>query len=266
MEYTATQLNDMGMGWANNTTSGDVVNGYRVINTGRGTRILEPASGGGNSGGVNSADSFLQSLKDELTKQFDELAKRTKEFDTNNPFVFDEALAKASAEERFNPYYEAELQDFTQGIDRQKQSQEGSMKLLTDLNRIQVGQDKRNLDEAISAAEEGYAGAGLFNSGAKERATGQTMISGQDTANTRSLNYNESLAGGNRQIGDINQNLNTGLRNLNAAKTTDITTEIEKQKAEEEARHATERLQYLGPEYTSGITGGINQLITQTWG
>jgi len=230
---------------------------------------LDHLKGGnsGTSGGgqVNTADSFLQSLKDELTKQFDELAKRAKEFDTNNPFVFDEALAKASAEERFNPYYEAELKDFTQGIERQKQSSEGSMKLLTDLNRIQVGQDKRNLDEAISAAEEGYAGAGLFNSGAKERGVGQTMVAGQDTANTRDLNYNESIAGGKRNLADINQNLATGVRHLGAAKTTDIQTEIEKQKAEEEARHATERLQYLGPQYTSGITGGINQLIGSTF-
>lgn len=218
--------------------------------------------GGGNSGGMNSADSFLQSLKDELTKQFDELAKRTKEFDTNNPFVFDEALAKASAEERFNPYYDAELKDFTQGIDRQKQSAEGSMKLLTELNRIEVGQDKRNLDEAISAAEEGYAGAGLYNSGAKERATGQAMISGKDTAEQRSLNYNEGIAGGRRSLADITQNESTGIRHLGAAKTTDIQTEIEKQKAEEEARHATERLQYIGSPYTSSITGGINQLIT----
>jgi len=219
-------------------------------------------SGGGQ---VNTADSFLQSLKDELTKQFDELAKRTKEFDTNNPFVFDEALAKASAEERFNPYYDAELKDFTQGIERQKQSQEGSMKLLTDLNRIQVGQDKRNLDEAISAAEEGYAGAGLYNSGAKERATGQAAISGQDTANTRSLQYNESLAGGNRSLAEIAQNKATGERRLGAAQTTDIQTEIEKQKAEEEARHATERLQYIGSPYTSSITGGINQLLGSTF-
>lgn len=225
--------------------------------------------GGGsssNNSGVTTADSFLQQLKDELTAQFDTLAKRTKEFDTNNPFVFDEALAKASAEERFNPYYDAELKDFTQGIERQKQSAEGSMKLLTDLNRIQTGQDKRNLDEAISAAEEGYAGAGLFNSGAKERGVGNTMIAGQDTANTRSLNFNENIAAGQRGLQGINQELGTGVRHLGAAKTTDIQTEIEKQKSEEEARHATERLQYIGSPYTSSITGGINQLLGSTFG
>jgi len=212
-----------------------------------------------------SADSFLEQLKNELSSQFDELAKRTKEFDTNNPFSFDEALAKASAEERFNPYYEAELKDFTQGIDRQKQSAEGSMKLLTDLNRIQVGQDKRNLDEAVSAAEEGYAGAGLYNSGAKERAVGGAVVQGQDTANTRSLQYNEGIAGGKRQLEDVIASGATGVRRLGAQKTTDITTEIEKLKAEEEARHQTERLQYIGSPYTSSITGGINQLIGGTF-
>ena len=220
---------------------------------------------GGGNGGVTTADSFLQQLIEEQKAEFDKLAKLDKDFQANNPFSFDELLAKASAEERFNPYYEAELKDFTQGIERQKQSAEGSMKLLTDLNRIQVGQDKRNLDDAISAAEEGFAGAGLYNSGAKERGVGQTLISGQDTANTRSLNYNEALAGGKRQLSDINQNLATGTRHMAAAKATDITTEVEKLKTEEEARHATERLQYLAP-YTNSITGGINQVIGQTWG
>jgi len=221
---------------------------------------------GGTSGGVTTADSFLQQLKDELSAQFDELTKRAEDFDANNPFSFDELLAKSSAEERFNPYYDAELKDFTQGIERQKQSQEGQMKLLTDLNKIQVGQDKRNLDEAISASEEGYAGAGLYNSGAKERATGQAMVSGQDTANARSLQYNESMAGGQRNLDEIAQNKATGIRHLGAARTTDIQNEIEKQKAEERARWETERLQYLGPQYTGSITGGINQLINSTWG
>jgi len=225
-------------------------------------------NGGSSSGGgtADTADSFLQQLKDELAAQFDEIAKRTEEFDTNNPFVFDEAVAKASAEERYNPYYNAELQDFTQGIERQKSTQEGQMKLLTDLNRIQVGEDKRALDEAISAAEEGYAGAGLYNSGAKDRSVGNTPIAGQDNANKRDLNYNYNMEQGRQAIIGLNQQMDTGLRKLNAQKTTDIQTEIEKQRAEEEARHATERLQYIGSPYTSSITGGINQLIGSTFG
>jgi len=221
---------------------------------------------GGTSGGgqVNSADDLIRQLIEEQKAEFDKLGELDKEFQANNPFAFDELLAKKSAEESYNPYYDAELKDFTQGIDRQKQSAEGSMKLLTDLNRIQVGQDKRNLDEAVSAAEEGYAGAGLYNSGAKERAVGQTMVAGEDTANTRSLNYNEGLAGGRRQLADIKGQSDTGLRRLDTARKTDIATSIEEMKTEEEARHATERLQYLAP-YSNSIRGGINELITKTW-
>ena len=219
---------------------------------------------GGTSGGVNTAEEFIRQLIEEQKAEFDRMANLDKEFQANNPFAFDELLAKQSAEERFNPYYEAELKDFTQGIERQKQSQEGSMKLLTDLNRIQVGQDKRNLDEAISAAEEGYAGAGLYNSGAKERATGQAMVSGQDIANTRSLQYNESMAGGQRSLDEIAQNRATGIRNLETARTTDIQTAIKNMKEEEAARHAVERAQYLAP-YSNLIQGGINELITRTW-
>jgi len=219
---------------------------------------------GGTSGGVTTAEDEYRKLLNEFLGQFDKLGELDKEFQANNPFVFDELLAKKSAEESYNPYYDAELKDFTQGIERQKQSQEGSMKLLTDLNRIQVGQDKRNLDEAISAAEEGYAGAGLYNSGAKERATGQAMVSGQDIANTRSLQYNESMAGGQRSLDEIAQNRATGIRNLETARTTDIQTAIKNMKEEEAARHAVERAQYLAP-YSNSIQGGINELITRTW-
>jgi len=218
----------------------------------------------GGTSGVNSAQDEYNRLLQEFLGQFDKLGELDKEFQAKNPFSFDELMARKSAEESYNPYYDAELKDFTQGIERQKQSAEGSMKLLTDLNRIQVGQDKRNLDEAISAAEEGYAGAGLYNSGAKERGVGQTMVAGQDTANQRSLNYNEGLAGGQRQLADIKGQSDTGLRRLDTARKTDITTSIEDMKTEEEARHATERLQYLAP-YSNSIQGGINQLIAQTW-
>lgn len=221
---------------------------------------------GGGGSSMSSADSFLKQLKDELSSQFDELAKRTKEFDANNPFSFDEALAKASAEERYNPYYSAELQDFTQGIERQRQSTEGQMKLLTDLNKVQVGADKRALEDAINASEEGFAGAGLFSSGARERATGQTVIQGQDTANTRAMNYNAGQAEAGRTLTGLGQQFDTGVRKLTAQKTTDISTEIERQKSEEEARHATERMQYIGSPYTSSVQNGINGLITGAFG
>ena len=216
----------------------------------------------GGSSGLSSAEQTKQALIEANNAIMDKYAALGKEFDAKNPFAFDEAQASASATERYNPYYSAELQDFTQGIERQKQSQEGSMKLLTDLNRIQVGQDKRNLDEAVSAAEEGYAGAGLYNSGAKERGVGQTMITGQDTANQRSLNYNAGIAQGQNTLGGLGEQLDTGVRELGAQKTTDIQTEIERQKAEEEARWNTERAQYIGPMYNNSITGGVGQMVS----
>lgn len=214
---------------------------------------------------AQTAEEFMNKIKEELARQMDTLAKRKKDFDTKNPFVFDEILAQNSAEERFNPYYDAELKDFVSGIERQKESVQGERDLLTELNQIKIGEDARSLKDAISSSEEGFAGAGLFFSGARERSTGKQLAQNKDNVDQRDLMYKNNIAGYDRSLGGLNENLATGQRKLNADKTTQVQTEIEKQRAEAVARREQERAQYLGPEYTKSIQGGLNQLITSAW-
>lgn len=222
--------------------------------------------GGGSSGsGFTSADQFMQSLKDTLSAQMDEFSKRVKDFDTNNPFAFDEALARSSAEQRYNPYYEAELADFTAGIDSQRQSTEGQKTLLTELNRIDVKADNRNLEEAIRASEEGYAGAGLFFSGARERGTGLEKIKGDENAQARDARFNTGIADYDRRLTDINREEQTGIRRTQAQKTTDIESEIARQKAEERSRYEYEKAQYVGYPYITSQTGGLNELLKSSF-
>ena len=213
-----------------------------------------------------SADDYARSIMNELAAQMDEMAKRVKEYDAKNPFMFDEIQAQKSAEERYNPYYEAELNDFVSGIQRQKQTIEGEKQLLFDMNKVRMGEDKRSVEDAIRASEEGFSGAGLFFSGARERGTGKELIQGQDTATKRELGFNADISNRNRQLLGLGQEQATGERRLGAEKTTAVQTEIEKLRAEERARHETEKAQYLGPQYTSSITGGLNELIKNSFG
>lgn len=219
-------------------------------------------------GYLQSADTpeyFLESLKKQLQSQMDEFNKRYTEFGEKNPFTFDEAQAKASATERYSPYYSAQLNDLLSGINRQRESTQGEQQLLADLNKIQTVQDKRALDEAVKASEEGYAGVGLFESGARRRETGMQNITGAEQATTREKQYGYNQAELGRTMGGLAQQEATGRREIGAAQTTDVESEVAKLKAEEEARYAQERAQYIGYPYITSQTGGLNDLLNYTF-
>lgn len=215
--------------------------------------------GGGVSGTPTSADDAASKAIKELTDFFQKGQDLYKEFDTKNPFAFDEVLAKASAQESYNPYYEAELSDLVSGIERQRESTEGEQALLMDLNRIQSGAEKRNLEDAIRASEEGYSGAGLYFSGAKERGTGMQQIEGKEQATVREKQYGFNLSELGRRMEGLGAQETTGKRKIGAEKTTAIESSIANQKAEERARWETERQQYVGYPYNT--SSGMNQLL-----
>lgn len=224
------------------------------------------AAGGTIAPAPSNPDDFINKIKAELQAQMDEYTKRSKEFDTNNPFTFDEVLAKASAGERYNPYYDAELSDFLKGIDLKRQSLEGERGLISELNKIGVGQDQRNLQEAIRASEEGFAGIGLYNSGARERATGVEDIKGIEQKNTRALNYGYQQGEIGRGLQATGNQETTGRRENLASRTTDITSDVARQKAEEEARYATEKAQYIGYPYYAKSQTGLDSLLSTAFG
>ena len=208
---------------------------------------------------------MMARLSKELSTQMDEMSKRVTDYDENNPFNFDEMLAQASAQERYNPYYNAELSDFLKGIDTERQSAEGDKNLLVELNRIAAGAEKRNIDEAIRASEEGFAGVGLFESGARERATGLEKIQGQEQTGEREARFKYGMEEGARQLGSIGTQEQTGKRRLLAEKTATIQSDVENQKAEERARWEYERAQYLGNPYVTSQTSGLNDLLTKAF-
>lgn len=75
------------------------------------------------------------------------------------------------------------------------------------------------------------------------------------------------MRGSQRNIESLGQSERTGRRNIGAARTTAIETDITNQRAEERARREEERAQYIGFPYTTGagVQGGFNQLLQSTF-
>lgn len=230
--------------------------------------LLGSFSGGTGNASSNPAEDFIKALSDQYQKQIDTITSKSKEFDAANPFSFDKILAQQSAEERYNPYYNAQLSDFLKGIQTQSSTLQGQQNLLTELNRVNAGQDAQKLQNAIDQTQNNYSDAGLFFSGARQRAVGNLNVGGNLQNTAREATYNQNLLQNqNAQTNLANQSA-TGQRNIGAERTTAIQTDIANQQAEEQARHATERAQYLFPYLNSSsydLTGGINQLVNQAF-
>ncbi len=138
-----------------------------------------------NGSGGNSANSVIQSSIDAYTKVAEEQWKKSKEFATNNPFNFDDVLAKEyeSVASRLDPYYKQTLSDYLKGVTtKRERSLENERTLLTTLQAdIQdyTGNEKIALDKTLERTRQGYADAGTFYSGMRRRAEGMATSESQ---------------------------------------------------------------------------------------
>ncbi len=119
----------------------------------------------------------------ELLKTQEEQIKRETEYleqyTVDNPFVFDEELAKQSAKAQYEPYYAELLEDYLQdvGVKRETIQDEGKLlKALRTTPEGMAGEATRAYERAVSQAEEGFAGQGMFFSGIKKRVLGQAEV------------------------------------------------------------------------------------------
>ena len=240
---------------------------WDAVNSGKMTEAQALAQAGGGGAG-KSADQVMQDMINEMSQKFAELGTRYKAYETSNPFAFDEVLAKASSEERLGPYYQAELTDYVTGVERQKQAIGGERTLLTELNRTTAGAEKRNLDEAIKQSEEGFAGQGLYFSGANERSTGMKQIAGQERAQTRELQLGEQMAGLGRQESALQTGEATQRRRWGAERQTAIETDLAQQKRQEQAQWELGRMESLGPEFMGRqiMSGGLESFLQGAYG
>lgn len=153
---------------------------------GRGLEAMWNEYMGGSSGG-NVAGDFATQLIAAQKQQIEEETKYLKETFTDNPFAFDEALAKKSAKAEYEPYYTELLDDYLSEVGNKRQTIQGEKTLLADLYKIDASDKSREAERAITSAEEGWAGRGLFNSGMRASSTGNIMadyVSGNNRMET----------------------------------------------------------------------------------
>lgn len=140
-----------------------------------------PESGGG--GGFDPAG---QSIMDAINKQNEAFIAKIKEFDTKNPFVYDQILADEVKKvgQRLDPYYKQTLDDFLTSVERKRtRSLEDERSTLSEISQDIGDYTKENkmvLEDALDKSREGYADAGLYNSGARMRAEGRLGQGAQD--------------------------------------------------------------------------------------
>lgn len=227
--------------------------------------------GGGAQAYAMSPEAQIQKMRQvvlDAFKPYEDAAKRSGEFDEKNPFIFDEALARASSQERFDPFYNAELQDFVTGVERARtrttQDEEKIRQELTTQTNQYVGEAKRQLDEALEASREGFAGAGLFFSGKRVRREGQ-LESGEERQTSeflrqQGLKEEDSQTRQTRTFEDLDLTENRQRRLLGAERETSLLTDVEKQRQEALKRREFERQQYVGFPLATG-TSSLNTML-----
>ena len=107
-----------------------------------------------------------------------EVAKRFKEYNQASPFKVDDVLKakRGEAEEQIDPYYNETLSNYLMGVERKlTRGAQDTADLLSELSGQTTAYSENaqfKLSEAINRAGEGYAGVGLYESGARYRTEG----------------------------------------------------------------------------------------------
>ena len=139
---------------------------------GKNINLLQEMRGGGSSGGggVSSVDDILNNAIGSIMKL---VPKAVKPYEEVNPFFFDEALAKQAATAQYAPYYNEMLSDYISEVERKKSRSVEDLRIVTEQleagKEYYMGTERRLLDKALRGVNEGYAGRGLFLSGAREK-------------------------------------------------------------------------------------------------
>lgn len=162
---------------------------------GRGMADLwrEYMGGSGGAGGMadpaEMAAKYAQAVVDAQKKQIDEEVNFLTGYSKDNPFVFDEALARQSATAEYEPYYTELLDDYLKGVDLKRQSITDEQKLLTDLYRLDTTDRSRQYGQAVAQAEEGFSGKGLFFSGFRAGGVGEKSADYAADQDRTGVNY-----------------------------------------------------------------------------
>jgi len=124
-------------------------------------------------GGGSSGDSELDSILNSAINPIVSMLQASKDYEKENPFFFDEILARQASTAEYTPYYDELLSDYVADTEKTKsRSKEDLDTVLEQLSASKdyyVGRERRLLDKSLKNTSEGYAGNNLFFSGAREK-------------------------------------------------------------------------------------------------
>jgi hypothetical protein len=217
---------------------------FKAKGSQKGSQTTSSSSGG------NSATDVLNQSISTITDMF----KNIPEYSTVNPFSFDEALAKTAATAEYSPYYDQMLSDYTSTVERTKsRSQEDLTKTLDQLaagKEYYMGTERRLLDRTIDNVNKGYAGQGLFFSGAKQKDINQinTEYGAQTGEYNRQYQYNvgQAQTAATRTGQDIATASSMYSRDVGQAKTAAIEQGVLQRQSEAVQQYEIRRQKYYG--------------------
>ena len=127
------------------------------------TEAAADAATKGLTGGGDSSDSVLQTAINSILQL---IPGDLKDYEKENPFFFDEALAKEAATAEYTPYYAELLSDYVADVEKVKSRSAEDLKItleqLSGGKEYYLGKERRLLDRALESTDKGFAGRGLF--------------------------------------------------------------------------------------------------------
>ena len=237
----------------NPTDAANAENGPRAAELAKEYGVGAPTDTSSSGGGV---DSILNTAIDSVTGTLKTIPSN----DQANPFSFDTALATQASTAEYSPYYQQLLTDYTSGVERTKaRSAEDLQSTLTQLaagKEYYTGTERRLLDRTLDQTNKGYAGQGLFFSGANEKDKQQilTEYGAQTGEYNRQYGYNVGQANlaNTRTNEDITTASSQYSRDVNQAKTTAIQQGVLQRQSEAIQQYEVGRSNYYANN--SGVT------------
>lgn len=246
MAYTAQQLVDMGYygyrGWGDAEANADFM---ATGGSGKGSATST-------SSGSRSAEQIANDIIESQRKQVEEETKFLEQYTKDNPFVFDEELARLSATAEYEPYYSELLDDYIKNLDMNRATVQDEQKLLATMNKLDTAQASREYTRAVTQAGEGFAGQGMFFSGIKKRAEGETAVEYKAGEEGRSAQYQTKEAGLGRQLEGYNLSEEQKRRDVGREQQAAIESGILQRKSEATTQYETPLIQAYYRKFPSG--------------
>lgn len=213
----------------------------------------------GNAGGGETANSILSNFVDYITKL---VPDNPPDYEEVNPFFFDEALAKEASTAEYSPYYDELLSDYIsktqRTIDRSEDDLKSTLERLSASKEYYLGKERRMLDQSLRQTKEGYAGRGLYFSGAKDRdikeleteygAKIQDYLGGYD------YTTGQAKIGAARTTEDVTTGRKEYTRDIGREKDYAIEAGVLQRKGETQDEYLLSKNKYYEQFYTPGLT------------